>query len=208
MIHDTVVLVVALAALTFASPGAAQAPDAERQAAVMAQTVLDQLAAFRIGDWAGAYAFAAASIQARFSPEAFREMVTRGYAPIARSARGTVRSTEVVDPQHGYVLIRVEGQDGETVDAVYELIREQGAWKIAGVLASPVERGVTARPGRSLSHPVVLGPRRASQKGATSRRPQAGGVATRWAYAAYASARLGPASSVCSGLAPGVLPSG
>ena len=90
-----------------AGPAVAQTPDAERQAAAMAQTVLDQLDAFRRGDWTGAYAFAAASIQARFTPEAFRQMVTRGYAPIARSARRAVQRTEIVDPRHGYVAIRV-----------------------------------------------------------------------------------------------------
>ena len=40
-------------------PARAEAPDVEGPAAAMAQTVLDQLAAFRRGDWAGAYAFAA-----------------------------------------------------------------------------------------------------------------------------------------------------
>jgi len=110
----------------------------------MAQTVLDQLAAFRRGDWAGAYAFAAEPIRARFTLAAFREMVTRGYGPIARSARGDVRRTEVLDPQHGLVEIRVEGQDGQVIEAVYELVDEGGQWRITGVVARPVEDGVTA----------------------------------------------------------------
>ena len=134
-------------------PARAEAPDAEGPAAAMAQTVLDQLAAFRRGDWAGAYAFAAEPIKARFSLDAFREMVTGGYAPIARSARGTVRQTEVLDPQHGLVEVRVEGQDGQVIEAVYELVEEQGMWRIAGVLARPVEAevtaGVPAPPGRA-----------------------------------------------------------
>jgi len=135
-----------LLALSLWAPGpaVAEAPDAERQAAAMAQTVLGQLAAFRRGDWAGAYAFAAEAIKARFSLDAFREMVTRGYTPIARSLRGTVRRSEVLEPQHGYVEIRVEGQDGQVIDAVYELVEEQGVWRIAGVLARPVEAEVTA----------------------------------------------------------------
>jgi hypothetical protein len=141
--------------LALGSPSAAQTPEAEQQAAAMTRTVLDQLAAFRRGDWTGAYRFASAGIQARFSLEAFREMVTGGYAPIADSARATVLGTTSVDPEHGYVEIRVEGRDGETIDALYELVREQGTWKIDGVLAGPAERGEiadggpAAAPGRS-----------------------------------------------------------
>jgi hypothetical protein len=113
----------------------------------MAQTVLDQLAAFRRGDWAAAYAFASSAIQAQFAPEAFRAMVTRGYAPIARSASVTVGRVEALDGQHGLVEVRVEGENGETIDALYELVQEQGAWRVNGVLARPAERGTTARIG-------------------------------------------------------------
>ncbi|MBI3455198.1 MAG: DUF4864 domain-containing protein [Candidatus Rokubacteria bacterium] len=141
-------LVVAVTASVGAQPG-----DAEIQAAAMTQTVLEQLAAFRRGDWATAYTFASAGIQARFSPEAFREMVTRGYAPIAHSVGATVLGTQIADPRHGYVEIRVHGQNGETIDALYELVEEQGAWKIDGVLTKPAERGDLARPGPAPSAP-------------------------------------------------------
>ena len=112
----------------------------------MTRTVLDQLAAFRRGDWTTAYGFASAGIQARFGPEAFREMVTRGYAPIADSARATVLGTAIVDPEHGYVEVRVEGRDGETIEALYELVLEEGAWRIDGVVSRPASaaRGLPA----------------------------------------------------------------
>ena len=77
-------VVVVLCLLTTVWPAGAQPADPERQKAAMAQTVLDQLAAFRRGDWEAAYGFASAFIQAQFPPDAFREMVTRGYAPIAQ----------------------------------------------------------------------------------------------------------------------------
>ena len=111
----------------------------------MGQTVLDQLAAFRRGDFGAAYGFASATIRTQFTLEAFQEMVTRGYAPIARSARGTVLGTRLLDAQHGYVEIRVVGQDGQSIDALYELVDEQGEWKINGVLTRPTEPGETAR---------------------------------------------------------------
>jgi hypothetical protein len=109
----------------------------------MTRTVLDQLAAFRRDDWAAAYTFAASSIQVRFGLEAFRQMVTSGYAEIAHSLRATVSHVEMVDPDHGLVQVRIDGTNGQTVDALYELVDEQGSWRIEGVLTRPVD-GATA----------------------------------------------------------------
>jgi hypothetical protein len=138
--------------LLLAATGSAQPID---QGHAMAQTVLDQLAAFRRGDWTAAYAFASSAIQAQFGPEAFRVMVTHGYAPIARSASATVGRVEALDGQHGLVEVRVEGENGDTIDALYELVEEQGAWRINGVVTRPAARGTTARvdPDRSSPDP-------------------------------------------------------
>jgi hypothetical protein len=111
----------------------------------MRQTVLDQLAAFRRGDWAAAYSYASESIQTQFTLEAFREMVTRGYGPIAASSRASVLHTHLDGPAHGFVEVRVYGQDGQTIDALYEVVEEKGAWRINGVLAKPAEPGELTR---------------------------------------------------------------
>jgi hypothetical protein len=124
----------------FGSVAAAQ-PDDRQQETAMAQTVLDQLAAFRRGDWPGAYAFASASIQERYTLEAFREMVTRGYRPIAQPMQSRVLKALALDSQRGFVELRVEARDGDTIDALYELILEQGRWRINGVIARPVATG-------------------------------------------------------------------
>ena len=124
--------------------GAGRGPQPADQAAAMTRTVLDQLAAFRRDDWAAAYAFASSGIQAQFGAEAFRAMVTQGYAPIARSRTATVGRVEALDGRHGLVEVRVEGENGETIDALYELVEEQGAWRVNGVVTRPVERGPTA----------------------------------------------------------------
>jgi hypothetical protein len=47
------------------------------------------------------------------------------------------------------VEVRVEGRDGETVDALYELVDEQGAWRIAGVVTKPAPKGQLTRAGES-----------------------------------------------------------
>jgi Domain of unknown function (DUF4864) len=128
--------------LLAAAPAAGQvSSELERREKAMQQVVLDQLAAFRRGDWAAAYGYASATIQAQFSPETFRAMVTRGYAQIADSLGATVQRTVADDPQRGYVQVRVHGRDGETVEALYELVDEQGAWKINGVATKLVEKG-------------------------------------------------------------------
>ncbi len=136
-----ILLVTAVAAGT-------QQTDAERQGDAMVKTVLDQLEALRRGDWTSAYRFASASIQAQFTPETFRQMVTRSYAPIARPLQSRILATRVLDATRGFVEIRVEGQNGETIDALYELVEERGAWRINGVVSRPAHtRGeITQRP--------------------------------------------------------------
>jgi Domain of unknown function (DUF4864) len=129
-----------LVVLALAASAVGQGADPRAE---MTRTVLDQLAALRRDDWAAAYAYAASTIQARFGPEAFRQMVTSGYAEIAQSVRATVSHVEMIDADHGLVQVRVDGANGQTVDALYELIDEQGSWRIQGVLTRPVD-GTTA----------------------------------------------------------------
>jgi Domain of unknown function (DUF4864) len=144
-----------LALFGMAAPIAGQGVDPRAE---MTRTVLDQLAAFRRDDWATAYTYASSGIQARFALEAFRQMVTTGYAPIARSARATVSRVEVLDASHGLVEVRVEGANGEIVDALYELVDEQGSWRIEGVLIQQPVGGATAeRPGAASPLSVAAG---------------------------------------------------
>jgi hypothetical protein len=143
-----------LAFLALAATAAGQGSDPRAE---MTRTVLDQLAAFRRDDWATAYSYASSTIQARFGLEAFRQMVTSGYAPIARSARVTVSKAEMVDAGHGLVEVRVEGENGETVDALYELVDEHGRWRINGVLMRPVGGTTAALPDDELPRRVAIG---------------------------------------------------
>ncbi|MGH7321376.1 MAG: DUF4864 domain-containing protein [Candidatus Rokuibacteriota bacterium] len=147
-------VVLPLVLLVTALAAGAQQTDAQRQGDAMAKTVLDQLEAFRRGDWTSAYRFASASIHSQFTPEAFRQMVTRGYAPIARPLQSRILATRVLDATRGFVEIRVEGQNGETIDALYELVEERGAWRVNGVISRPAHpRGELTR------RPPATGPR-------------------------------------------------
>lgn len=116
---------------TVASP---QGPDVLGQAR---ETVLRQLEAFRRDDFDGAYTFASASIKQQFDRAAFERMVRGGYPEIARSARAAVTRAEVAANGHAYLELRIRGANGQRVEAIYELVWENGGWKVNGVATRP-----------------------------------------------------------------------
>jgi hypothetical protein len=91
-----------------------------------------QLAAFRAGDVAAAYAFAAADFRANRPLLAFAQIVKSSYPEIWSSTKadfGPVRD----DGTRATIQVRVYS---ESADAVYDytLVREPGGWRIIGVL--------------------------------------------------------------------------
>ena len=123
-----------LLVLLEAGAGAAQ-DDADARAAEA--VILRQLEAFRNGDFDTAYTFAAASIQQTFDRPAFERMVTTGYPEIARSAFALVAKNEQAPGSPRYVTLRILGVNGRRIEALYEMVREDGAWKISGVVTKP-----------------------------------------------------------------------
>jgi hypothetical protein len=121
-------LAVALSLLA-ARPGLAE-PDRTGVQAVIER----QLEAFARDDAAGAYGFAAPSIQAIFPDEAaFMAMVQRAYPPVYRSrARRFAETTEL--PDGGVAqAVRLQDEAGEDWVALYTLERgPDGAWRITG----------------------------------------------------------------------------
>ncbi|MFZ1814121.1 MAG: DUF4864 domain-containing protein [Rhizobiaceae bacterium] len=109
------------------------------------QSVIDsQIGAFRSGDDASAYAFAAPSIKTIFpTPERFIAMVKSGYQalydPESYSfGRNTFLYGEV------YQELIVTGRDGKLWQAVYTLKRQDdGSWKITGVKMNPYKGAST-----------------------------------------------------------------
>ena len=91
-----------------------------------------QLAAFRAGDAARAYAFAAAELRAQKPLPAFAAIVEQSYPEIWRSVRaefGIVRD----DGARATVTVQVFAQDSAAAYD-YTLVREESGWKIIGVL--------------------------------------------------------------------------
>jgi hypothetical protein len=128
-----------LALLSLCASAWAQADKTNPKSA--AEPVVKQLEAFRRGDFDTAFTFASGMIQARFDRSVFEAMVRGGYPEIARSTFAAVTKTELESPGLAYVTVKIRGANGQAVEALYELIWEDG-WKINGVATRPDAAGV------------------------------------------------------------------
>src|SRR5574341_431615 len=125
----------ALVLLMPAVPVAAQtAPPAPKEAT---EPVMKQLEAFRRGDFDTAYTFASSQIKEQFDRPAFEYMVKNGYPEIARSTFASVAASTVAPNGHVHLQIKIRGANGNSIEALYELVLEHGQWKINGVTAKP-----------------------------------------------------------------------
>lgn len=111
--------------------------EGEPAVAAAAEPVLKQLEAFRRGDWDTAYTFASQSIHHQFDRATFERMVTEGYPEIARSVFAVVARGELAPSGNVYLVLKIRGANGMSIEAVYELVAEAGNWKINGVIARP-----------------------------------------------------------------------
>ena len=99
--------------------------------------IVRQLAAFRAGDYRTAYSFASQEIQSLFDLPAFERMVKGGYPQIARSTDAWVTEVNLAPNGRLFVRLRIRGADGVFVQALYEMVWEEGSWRINGVVARP-----------------------------------------------------------------------
>ena len=128
-------LLLALLLLVPALPAWAQtAPPAPKEAS---EPVMKQLEAFRRGDFDTAYTFASSDIKQQFDRPAFEHMVKNGYPEIARSTFASIAASTVAPNGHVYLQIKIRGANGNSIEAIYELVLENGQWKINGVTAKP-----------------------------------------------------------------------
>jgi len=116
--------------------GAARAQAEQHSAKAAVEPVVRQLEAFRRDDYDTAYTFASEEIRAQFDRPSFEVMVRRGYPEIARSTSAAVTGTELRPEGLAYVTVKIQGANGQTVEALYELVW-QGTWRINGVATRP-----------------------------------------------------------------------
>jgi Domain of unknown function (DUF4864) len=127
-------LFVAVALLTHVVSAPAQIdPDVEAAGRV----VLQQLEAFRRDDFDAAFGFASTEIRRLFDRLRFEAMVRNGYPEIARSVSALITGGDRRDGGLVYLVVRVRGANGQRIEAVYELVLENGAWRINGVATRP-----------------------------------------------------------------------
>jgi hypothetical protein len=130
---------VALVLLPLCAVAWAQADRTDAKTA--AAPVVQQLEAFRRGDFDTALTFASGMIKAQFDRQTFESMVRGGYPEIARSTFAAVTKTELESPGLAYVTVKIRGANGHAVEALYEMIWEDG-WRINGVATRPDALGV------------------------------------------------------------------
>ena len=127
-------LAAVLATLLLAgAPAAQRDPDVDEATRV----VMQQLEAFRRDDFQAAFTFASRTIHDLFDASRFEAMVRGGYPEIARSVRANIDGSKRGDAGELYLFLHVQGENGRAVEAVYEMVKEGGAWRINGVVTRP-----------------------------------------------------------------------
>jgi hypothetical protein len=128
------VVVAGLMALGLVAPAAGQPATDTGEAT---RSVMEQLEAFRRGDYDAAYGFASGSIRELFDRQAFERMVKGGYPEIARSAGAWVADSETGPDGHVLLRLKIRGANGNSIEAIYDMVREDGQWRINGVSTRP-----------------------------------------------------------------------
>ena len=123
-------LVALLTALLVAPAQADETPQTPAQL-----TIQKQILAFRAGDDALAYSFAAPSIAGFFpTVDSFMAMVKNGYAPLWNPQHFEFGKSKEVSGNQVLQEVVVIAKDGSLWKALYTMIRlPDGSWKINGV---------------------------------------------------------------------------
>ena len=106
-------------------------------ARAVAEPITKQLEAFRRDDYDVAYSFASAEVKQMFDRQAFERMVKGGYPEIADSTFALVSRTEAAPDGHIFVRVKIRGANGNTIEALYDMVRERDGWRINGVVTKP-----------------------------------------------------------------------
>lgn len=126
-----------LALLALAAPAGEWRPS-PREIREPVQAVVDaQLAAFQRGDFPAAHAWACAALQLQFPPELFAAMIRRGYPGLLRHRRADLGIVRDNRQGRAQVEVEVTPAQGDVQYYRYWLVREDGAWRVEGVVVVP-----------------------------------------------------------------------
>ena len=91
--------------------------------------ILRQIEALRVHDFGAAYALVSAELRRNFTRGEFEWMVRRAHPEVASSDFAfVVRTHDAGD--YLYVTVKVRGRNGQNVEALYEMVREVGVWRV------------------------------------------------------------------------------
>lgn len=124
-------------ALVFVMAGGIHAQDVVPAEPGIESTIQNQIDAFLEDDFATAFTFASPMIQRFFgTPDNFGTMVRQGYPMVWRPSDVRFGDLRRVDGALWQTVIVKDG-DGVTHVLGYEMIQQDGAWRIAGVQVLP-----------------------------------------------------------------------
>lgn len=94
-----------------------------------------QILAFRTHDAPSALKYASAQFQATFTdPEKFyAAIIGSGYGPIATSKAESFGPFQLVTDDTVLQDVKLTGTDQSVYEAIYQLVKEAGGWRVAGV---------------------------------------------------------------------------
>ncbi|MEP6669380.1 MAG: DUF4864 domain-containing protein [Chthoniobacter sp.] len=98
--------------------------------------VSHQLAAFRADDFSGAYREASMGFQEKFNLEAFADLARTDYPALLRATRVEFGQTRF-HGRNAFVSAYFVMPEGDIIPCVYNLVREDDAWKIDSVRVLP-----------------------------------------------------------------------
>jgi len=125
--------------LLLALPAPARAEDLAPDPAAT-DLVLHQLAALRAHNFTEAYECVSTELRKLFTRNEFEWMVKRAHPEVASSTYAfVVRTHEAAG--FLYVTVKVQGRNGQNAEALYEMVREKGQWKV-NALSSRRDDGV------------------------------------------------------------------
>jgi Domain of unknown function (DUF4864) len=123
-------IIALLTSLIFAPASADEAAETAAQ-----MTIQNQIQAFRAGDDARAYSYAAPNISQFFpTVDSFMAMVKNGYAPVWNPQNFEFGKSKEIGTDQVLQEVEVIAKDGSFWKALYTLNRQpDGSWKINGV---------------------------------------------------------------------------
>ncbi len=129
-------LTVSAWAAPVAVPGMRLSQPSDR--AEISGVVAAQLVAIRTEDWDNAYAYTASTFRHVTSQTAFVTLITRNFEVICRNTKADFGAPSD-NGQTAIMPVRVFA-DGKSVSYTWTLARENGRWKITGVVAQRTNR--------------------------------------------------------------------